>query len=129
MQDDGRFKITLTGVGLLCLELTGFHGDAETTKAGDCILLDMVKIPNEEHGFYGTYYSAQGMFQLGGKYWEKYSEWMYSTWLPKQRQDGSWQERGGREGYATAIMVLALTVPYRQLPIYQRDETLDDEKE
>jgi hypothetical protein len=26
--------------------------------------------------------------------------------------------------YATAMTILALTVPYRQLPIYQRDETL-----
>jgi len=25
------------------------------------------------------------------------------------------------------MMVLAFTVPYRQLPIYQRDETVDEE--
>jgi hypothetical protein len=29
--------------------------------------------------------------------------------------------------YGTAMMTLAFTVPYRQLPIYQRDETVDEE--
>jgi len=28
--------------------------------------------------------------------------------------------------FQTALVVLAFTVPYRQMPIYQRDETVDE---
>ena len=41
--------------------------------------------------------------------------------------DGSWESREAGRTYGTAMMVLAFTVPYRQLPIYQRDETVDEE--
>ena len=72
---------------------------------------------------------AQGTFQLGGKYWEKYGPWMYDMYLPMQREDGSWPASPlGGETYATAMALLAVTVPYRQLPIYQRDETVNEEE-
>jgi len=51
---------------------------------------------------------------------------MYATYLPKQARDGSWESREAGTVYGTAIMVLAFTVPWRQLPIYQRDETVDE---
>jgi hypothetical protein len=42
--------------------------------------------------------------------------------LKYQGKDGSWPEASSRAGpcYATAMSVLALSVSYRQLPIYQR---------
>jgi hypothetical protein len=118
--------LKLTGAGLLCLELTGHHGEDVTLKAGSYILNNYEKLPGQEYMAYGNYYNAQGMFQLGGKYWEKYSEWMYATWLPKQREDGSWPPSNIGVAYETAMVVLAMTVPYRQLPIYQRDEAVDE---
>jgi len=125
-QDRNSHSVTLTGAALLCLELTGRHGKPETYSAGDFILKSLDKLPSQERPFYGNYYNAQGTFQLGGKYWEKYSGWMYEYWMPRQREDGSWVSKDG-EIYDTCMMVLAFTVPYRQLPIYQRDETVDDE--
>jgi hypothetical protein len=44
---------------------------------------------------------------------------MYRHLLPLQQQDGSWHSDQGTS-YATAMYVLALSVSYRQLPIYQR---------
>lgn len=117
---------TLTGAGLLCLELCGQHGHESTFKAGDYILNEHESLPHDQHEIYGNYYNAQGMFQLGGKYWEKYADWMYQHYLPKQRENGAWDGRLG-EVYSTSMMALAFTVPYRQLPIYQRDETVDEE--
>jgi hypothetical protein len=119
-QDTAGYNVTLTGAGLLCLELTGHHGEPKTFKAGDHLLS-------------GFYYTSQAMFQLGGKYWERFAPWMYDFWLPKQARDGSWRGGGGQWGpddkpYYTALSILAFTVPYRQLPIYQRDETVDEEK-
>jgi len=119
---------TLTGCGLLCLELCGYHGNASTFKAGEYILNSYSKLPQSSHELYGNYYNAQGMFQLGGKYWRKYAEWMYTYYLPRQKADGSWQGRDGGTIYGTAMVILSFTVPYRQLPIYQRDETVDEER-
>ena len=45
----------------------------------------------------------------------------------RQRENGSWVEEENSAPYNTSLLVLAFTVPYRQLPIYQRDETVDED--
>ena len=119
---------SLTGMGLLCLELCGNHGSPETIKAADYVMRSFRELPGDQFEFYGNYYNAQGAFQIGGRYWTEYAPWMYGTYLQKQESDGSWQSREAGRIYGTAMMVLAFTVPYRQLPIYQRDETVDEEE-
>jgi hypothetical protein len=114
-------------MGLLCLELCGLHGSPETGKAADYILKSFRTLPGNQFEFYGNYYNAQGMFQIGGRYWAEHAAWMYDTYLGKQNEDGSWNpSRESGRIYGTAMMTLAFTVPYRQLPIYQRDETVDE---
>ena len=125
--DKKSHSITLTGMGLLCLELCGEHGEPSTLKSGEYILKTYNKLSSQSHEFYGNYYNAQAMFQLGGKYWEQYATWMYENYLPKQKDDGSWNSREAGNIYGTSMMILAFTVPYRQLPIYQRDETVDED--
>jgi len=120
-------KNSLTGMGLLCLELCGEHGKPSTLKAADFILESFRKLEGAQFEFYGNYYNAQAMFQMGGKYWEAYADWMYETYLKKQKEDGSWDSKEAGQIYGTAMMTLAFTVPYRQLPIYQRDETVGEE--
>lgn len=117
---------SLTGMGLLCLELCGRHGTPETTLAADFVLKNFRSFPGDQFEFYGNYYAAQGMFQIGGRYWGEYAPWMYETYLKKQDNDGSWESREAGRVYGTSMMILAFTVPYRQLPIYQRDETVDE---
>jgi hypothetical protein len=119
--------LSLTGMGLLCLELCGEHGSERTKRAADWVLRNFRDLPGSQFEFYGNYYNAQGMFQIGGRHWQEYANWMYATYLPKQSPDGSWDSREAGRTYATAMMVLAFTVPWRQLPIYQRDETVDEE--
>jgi len=119
--------MTLTGMGLLCLELCGEHGGDRTKRAADWVLRNFRELPGSQFEYYGNYYNAQGMFQIGGRHWQEYANWMYANYLPKQSADGSWESREAGRTYGTAMMVLAFTVPYRQLPIYQRDETVDEE--
>ncbi len=119
-------SITLTGCGLLCLELSGFHGTESTYKAGDFILQSHQKIIGNGHEIYANYYNAQAMFQLGGKYWEKYAAWMYPHYISTQAANGSWPAKISPI-YGTSMIVLSFSVPYRQLPIYQRDETIDED--
>lgn len=120
----------LTGAGLLCLELCGKHGHPATYRAGAYLAQNYRRLQNVGRKFYGMYYTAQGLFQLGGPAWQEFSEWMYDYWIPRQSPEGYWDV--GEEGcryYQTALVILAFTVPYRQLPIYQRDETVDSEDE
>lgn len=125
--DTDSHKESLTGAGLLCLELCGRHGSKENTMAADWLLANHAKVNGGGHPLYANYYNAQAMFQIGGKHWKTYATWMYDTYLPKQRPNGVWDGEGQCEAYGTSIMVLAMTVPFRQLPIYQRDERVDEE--
>ncbi len=112
-----------TGVGLLCLELCGRHRNEAAVAAGDWLLKKPPTQPGERWYYYGIYYCSQGMFQLGDDYWVPFAERMYETLLAKQQPDGSWPKGSAnreRECYTTAMAVLAMSVPYCQLPIYQR---------
>lgn len=126
--DKTNHSRSLTGMGLLCLELCGKHGTPETVVAADYVMKTFRDLPGDQFEYYGNYYNAQGTFQIGGRYWSEYANWMYETYLPKQQEDGSWNSREAGRIYGTAMMVLAFTVPYRQLPIYQRDETVGEEE-
>lgn len=115
-----------TGTALLCLELCGRHGEKPSRKAGDWILDHLPdKFGNDRFFYYGLYYCSQGMFQLGGKYWDGWARRMYEMMLAHQKDNGSWPAGTGNEAnagttYSTAMAVLAMSVSYRQLPIYQR---------
>ncbi len=126
---DGRSNaITLTGAGILCLELCGRHAEPESLRAVEYLRRSFRELTNHQRRLYGLYYTSQGLFQIGGDVWLDFQNWMYNTWIARQREDGSWSH--GEENsvpYQTALCVLAFTVPYRQLPIYQRDETVDEE--
>ncbi len=119
---------SLTGMGLLCLELCGKHGTPETIKAADYVMRTFRDLPGDQFEFYGNYYNSQGSFQIGGRYWAEFAPWMYATYLKKQESNGSWNSSEAGRIYGTALMTLAFTVPYRQLPIYQRDETVGEQE-
>ena len=125
--DRAKNAETLTGMGLLCLELCGLHGSPESAAAAAFVRKSFRDLPDAQFEFYGNYYNAQAMFQIGGDHWREYADWMYDHYLAKQGEDGSWRSREAGTAYGTAIMTLAFTVPYRQLPIYQRDETVDEQ--
>ena len=124
--DTKSHALTLTGAGMLCLSLCGEHRNEAIGRASRYLMKNYEKLPNEGHCFYGMYYAAQGLFQMGGEEWKTFSQWMYDTWVPKQYDDGHWNRHEQDDFYQTAMVVLAFTVPYRQLPIYQRDETVDE---
>jgi hypothetical protein len=127
-QGDSDHADTLTGAAILCLCLCGRFDDPQVTKAADWVLSNFKNLPGNQFEFYGNYYNAQAMFQMGGKYWDTYGAWMYDHYLKEQKKDGSWEGTSYGRIYSTSMMVLAFTVPYRQLPIYQRDERVDEEK-
>jgi hypothetical protein len=115
-----------TGTALLCLELCGHHRDRACLMAGEWLTKHL---PNQygqgEYFSYAMYYGSQAMFQLGDDYWERWATRLYEIMLKAQKDDGRWpvtgsDQAGNSDFYPTAMAVLAMSVSYRQLPIYQR---------
>jgi hypothetical protein len=60
---------------------------------------------------------------VGGNQWELFKSRMHSTLLERQTSTGAWPYGDGYgNNYATAMAILAMTVEYRFLPIYQRGQ-------
>jgi hypothetical protein len=131
----GRLTIACTGTSILALEICGKdrHHTPEALRAGAFLLRDR-NLPhwNQDHFFYSIYYGSQAAFQLGDNYWSVFRPKLHEVLLRYQSPSGFWQ--GGGYGYqygpnyCTAMAVLALTVEYRYLPIYQRGEEPTDKK-
>src|SRR6516164_5949482 len=120
--------VPCTGTSILGLELCGKeeHRSPEVLKAGSYLLRNLPRW-GDGHFFYTIYYCTQATFQLGGNYWDAYRPRMREILLQNQADNGSWTGRWGEDlqlgpSYGTAIAILALTVEYRYLPIYQRGE-------
>ncbi len=118
--------VPCTGTGILALELCGksFHHSPECRRAGAYLLKHSLAGGRKAHFFYGVYYCSQAMFQLGGNYWAAYKPQLHKVLLSRAQGNGAWVGNHGAS-YSTAMAVLALTVEYRFLPIYQRDEQAD----
>jgi hypothetical protein len=120
--------VPCTGTGILCLELAGkaSHRTREALRAASYILRNPPAL-EQAHCFYGLYYCSQAMFQLGETNWTSYRANLLDLLLRTQQKNGAWigkdleAQRAGVP-YSTAMAVLALTVEYRLLPIYQRGE-------
>lgn len=110
---------SLTGAGLLCLELTGHHGKPQTLMAGRYIQETRENLTRSDFGI-RKLLQRPGHVQLGGEFWEKYATWMYEHYPRQPKEDGSWE---GRDGplYNTSLMILAFAPsPCRQLPFMAR---------
>jgi hypothetical protein len=123
----GRLTTPCTGTSILGLEICGkkWHRSEESKKAA-AYLNNNPPAWNQGHFFYGIYYCSQAMFQLGGNYWNAYKPKLHKVLFDHKNGNGSWIGNDGYgPGYSTAMAVLALTVEYRYLPIYQRNEEED----
>jgi prenyltransferase beta subunit len=115
---------TITGVGILSLEVCGDHHAEESLEAAEWLLENPLQF-GDRYYFYGVYYCTVGMFKMGDKYWDETREQVFDDLLSNQSADGSWQDSRGTEKrygkiYSTSLSLLALAVEYRYLPIYQR---------
>jgi len=125
-QTQSRYRpgFARTAAGICCLQLCGAY-DAEQIPKGVEYLKTKFDAP-DGHFWYGHYYAAHAMHQIGGKEWEDWYARLKNTLLRMQASDGSWARAGlfDRDGtgptYATSIAVIALSVPAGYLPIFQR---------
>jgi hypothetical protein len=120
----GKSGVTaaLTGTGVLALILLGEENDPRIKNGGSYLLKS--RLLDAHHYYYTVYYCSQAAWQLGGPYWTQINADISSDLRRRQQRDGAWNAGGLADGqgpsYSTAMAVLALTVPYRYLPLYQR---------
>ncbi len=112
-----------TAAGVCVLQLCGKYDADEIKKAVEF----MEKMGDDRgHYWYGHYYAAHAMNQVGGEVWEKYYKRMRDLLLRPgyQQPTGEWYDRSREAAYGpnyqTAIAVLILSVPTHYLPIYQK---------
>jgi hypothetical protein len=126
----------MAGAGILALAHAGHHDAPEAKRSGEWILRNGFDEYNQIDPFtqnysndryhYGLFNCCQGMYQLGGQYWEQFFPRVVRTMLANQASDGSWPAEShfndGKFGnaYTTALVVLSLGAPNQLLPIYQR---------
>ncbi len=125
----------MAGAGVLAMAHAGRHDAEETLESGEWILKHDFGEYNANQAVYNHpwlpdryHYSAvicsQAMYQLGGKYWDKFFPPMVNAMLTHQRGDGSWppdkHEPQFGTCYSTSLCILSLSVPNQMLPIFQR---------
>jgi hypothetical protein len=121
----------MAGAGILALAHAGQHNRSEAVQSAEWLLrypLDQynrVQFPKEKY-HYSVFQCCQGMYQMGGRYWQEFFPPIARALIRNQHRDGSWdpdvQSDDGQFGnaYTTALVVLALGAPNQLLPIFQR---------
>jgi hypothetical protein len=115
---------SMTAAGVLALQVCDHHDDPEV-HAGMAMLQQQPMRQNDGWYFYGAYYQSISAYKYGGADWELTKATLFKELLSIQDPTGCWQSPGGMERnqglvYSTSLVVLALTVEYGYLPIYQR---------
>ncbi len=112
-----------TAAGVCVLQLCGEY-EADSIKKS---VEFMEKLGDDRgHYWYGHYYAAHALNQVGGEVWEKYYKRMRDKLLAPnyQQASGAWYdprlEAAYGSAYQTAIAILILSVPTHYLPIYQK---------
>jgi len=126
---------SMAGAGILAMAHAGNHDSKEAVASGEWLLKHDFSDYKREKPFYGPglrddryHYGVvlctQGMYQLGGKYWEQFFPPVVNALLENQEEDGSWLTEGKDKPYGscytTSLSVLSLSVPNQMLPIFQR---------
>jgi len=122
MPQSGSPGFARTAAGLCVLFLSGEYEAKEIPKGIEYLKNNF---SSPIHFYYGHYYAAHAMHQVGGKEWE---DWygrlvQYFVTSGSQHADGSWSTTNRREVgpvYQTAIAVITLSVPAHYLPVFQR---------
>lgn len=127
----------MAGAGILALAHAGYHDSPEAKQAGEWVLRQHFENYNVIETFgqqpyahdryhYAVFNSCQGMYQLGGRYWDEFFPKMARTLINNQHAEGSWDTDSHMfdskygNAYTTALMTIALGAPNQLLPIFQR---------
>lgn len=96
---------SLTGKGLLCLQMWGRGDSANAKRALDYILANSkFDYEGADSDLYCHYYESQAMMWAGGQYWKQYNEMIRDELLQNQNPDGSWKSPGENVPRINAVL-------------------------
>ena len=89
---------------------------------------------------YYWYYATQFMYHMGGEHWKRWNDRLHpllinaqepegdlaGSWDPRRPVPDRWGPHAGRL-YVTTMNLLSLEVHYRHLPLYDNDESQDNQ--
>lgn len=115
---------TMTAAGITALQVCGLRDDPLVAN-GINFLSRRLPRPTETYYLYGAYYTSVALHHHGGETWEQIRPPLFRDLLERQQPDGGWATGNAAEAplgrvYSTSLAVLALTVEYGYLPIYQK---------
>src|SRR5262249_17236546 len=127
----GGVTVPCTGTGILALEVCGKgqHHSPEVQRAGNFLLRNPPRWAGSPFFFYSLDYCSHAASHPGANYWDFFRPPLHRPLRDTQPWTGAWTDpKGNGPAYGTAMGVLAMTVEYRFLPIYQRGEEPTDKK-
>lgn len=114
---------TMTGGGVLGLQMWGEENSAEVRKGAEYILKNSkFEYDSKYSDLYAHYYEAQAMMIRGGEEWNRYNDMFKDQLVTSQEPDGGWKMPGenahqiGDKHYRNCLAILMLEVYYRFLP-------------
>ncbi len=124
-KEGGGGKASLTGTGVLCLQIWKHASSPEAIKGLEWIVNNMAT-EWPAVNVYEWYYHAQACFQANGitggrKYWRAWNENFEKIVVGAQAEDGHWPHgahfHGDTDIYRTTMTILMLEVYYRFAPM------------
>jgi len=124
--DTGPSRPALTAAAVACYFNAGLYDDPRARRA--LAFAEQQLAPQDGrasryfgHYFYAHLYMAQVMYLAGEQHWQTYYPAMREILLEKQNpQDGSWDGDHVGTTYGTAVALIILQLPCKNLPIVQR---------
>ena len=110
-------NVVRAGAGMLSLQMSGLYESKEVKQALEYIKKNPKEIEGSRWYFYGQYYLMQAMYQTrDSKAWNAWYRQACKDIIARQ------DKKTGAFGPVsdTGLAILALGLPYRYLPIYQR---------
>ena len=126
--DGGSGKSSLTGTGILCLQIWKNAKSEESKKGLEWINQNISENEAQKNwkdvNVYGWYYHAQACFQATGvgwnNYWRSWNRDFQQIVTKAQADDGHWKHgkhfHGDTDIYRTTMTILMLEVYYRYMP-------------
>lgn len=126
VSDGGMSRPPISAAAVVCYFNAGVYDTDEVRKTlvylrGHLSARNLHARVDFGHFFYAHLYMAQAMYLVGEQDWRDYFPAMRDFLV--QRQDGrngAWQGDQVGEVYGTAVALLILQLPYKNLPIMQR---------
>lgn len=117
-------RYATTAAGMLAMLVCGQYEHEQVAGAAEYLEAHPpTENRNDTWFYYGTYYYAMAMYQVGGEHSEDAQQEVFRALSRSQQRDGSWTSNHYHERspvYATCMAMLALSVRHHFLPIYQR---------